>query len=189
MKTTVSTYKLPGSSAALCSTKGMAEQAVRIVERSVRGSMPDVEIILSTAAGMAERGLAAELQLAGGKVTAWNKSRARHEARRRAGEAAGRAIARPDGSVLILINTEQHANSAHLAVTLVHELIHAMQYSRPGVRERTIRDLRHELGVARQSRRQAREHERCVREEEREAYGKEYLADRLVPGATSAAIV
>ncbi|MER7662999.1 hypothetical protein [Streptomyces sp. NPDC096193] len=91
-----------------------------------------------------------------------------------------------DGSVLVLINVDQNDSPGEFAITLVHELVHAMQFSRKGVRERIIRDRRDAFKVERQSRRQAREHERGLADEEREAYSREYLADQIVPGANAA---
>ncbi|MFE5239920.1 MULTISPECIES: hypothetical protein [unclassified Streptomyces] len=90
-----------------------------------------------------------------------------------------------DGGVLVVINVDQHPNEATFAITVVHELVHAMQTSRKDVRERLIAGLRHDLGVERLSRRASREHDRLLEAEEREAYGREYLAGRVVPSAAA----
>ncbi|MFE4330287.1 hypothetical protein ACFRQM_12700 [Streptomyces sp. NPDC056831] len=179
----MSTHKLPGYRATLRTAKRLAEEAVRVVERAVPGKMPDVQIILATGRDMAELATAAQVETAGGDVDKWVQNRALRAARRTADNVAGRSVPLADGGVLIVINIEQHPNEAAFATTLVHELVHAMQHSRKGVRERLVSGLRNDLGVERLSRRQNREHERCLEQEEREAYGVEYLARRVVPSA------
>ncbi|WP_405807509.1 hypothetical protein OG729_21430 [Streptomyces sp. NBC_00210] len=182
MKLTVTTHKLFGYGATLRTAKRLAEQAAPLVDRSVPGRMPDVQITLATPRGLAELATAAAVEMAGG-VDKRVQARALREANRHARDAAGRAVPLANGGVLVVVNVDQHASPAQFAVTLVHELVHAMQFSRKGVRERIVRDLRDSLGVEKQSRRQAREHERCLEQEEREAYGVEYLANQLVPAA------
>ncbi|WP_327369002.1 hypothetical protein [Streptomyces sp. NBC_01217] len=178
----MSTHKLPGYGATLRTAKRLAGEAVRVVERGVPGKMPDVQVILATGRGMAELVTAAEVETAG-DVDKWVQSRALRAAKRAADDVAGRTIPLADGGALIVINIEQHPNEATFATTLVHELVHAMQLSRKGVRDRIVSGLRHDLGVERLSRRQNRECERCLEQEEREAYGVEYLARRVVPSA------
>ncbi|MEV7136731.1 hypothetical protein [Streptomyces tauricus] len=70
-------------------------------------------------------------------------------------------------------------------MTVVHELVHAMQFSRKGVVERVVRDTRDRLGIERQSRRDAREHLHLLQQEEREARGCHYLANQIVPAAVA----
>ncbi|MDH6608458.1 hypothetical protein M2164_004093 [Streptomyces sp. SAI-208] len=184
MKITVGTHKIPGYGATLRTTKRMADQAVRIVNRAVPGSMPDVDIILTNPRGMAELGTAADAELAG-VLDKRTRERAERAALKLARDVAGRAIPRANGSALVLVNIDQHATPGDMAVTLVHELVHCMQFSRKNVVERIVRDVRDAFRVERQSRRQAREHERLVEQDEREAYGKEYLANQLIPGAAA----
>ncbi|MFE5093631.1 hypothetical protein ACFRCI_25570 [Streptomyces sp. NPDC056638] len=178
----MNTHKLPGYRATLRTAKRLAEEAVRVVERAVPGKMPDVQIILATGRGMAELATAAEVETAG-DVDKWVQARALRAAKRAADDVAGRTIPLTDGGVLVVINIEQHPNEAAFATTLVHELVRAMQLSRKGVRDRIVSGLRNDLGVERLSRRQNREHERCLEQEEHEAYGVEYLARRVVPSA------
>ncbi|MEU9136177.1 hypothetical protein AB0D33_09460 [Streptomyces sp. NPDC048404] len=185
MKITVSTHKLFGYRATLRTAKQLAEPAARLVDRSVPGRMPDVQITLTNPRGMAELAVTAEAEMAGG-VDKRVKDRAERTAARDGRDMAGRAVPLADGSVLVLVNVDQNGSPGEFAITLVHELVHAMQFSRRGVRERIVRDLRDDFKVERQTRRQAREHERCLDEEEREAYSREYLADQIVPGATAA---
>ncbi|MET7658379.1 hypothetical protein ABZT45_28025 [Streptomyces sp. NPDC005356] len=184
MKTTVTTHKLSGYRETLRTAKYLSEQGVRIVSRAVSGRMPNVQITLTNPRGIAELATAAEAELVGG-IDKRVRSRAERTTARMARDAYGLAIPLADGSVLVLVNVDKHGNPAEFAVTLVHELVHAMQFSRKGVRERLIQNLRHEFGVERQSRRQTREHERGVEDDEREARGHEYLANELVPGAAA----
>ncbi|ARX84756.1 hypothetical protein SMD44_04210 [Streptomyces alboflavus] len=186
MNLTVSTHKIPGYGPTLRTAKQLAPQAVRLVDRAVPGRMPDVEIILTDPRGLAELGSAADAELAG-VLDKRTRNRAERAARRLARDAAGRAIPRTNGSVLVLVNIDQHATPGQFAVTLVHELVHAIQFSRKHVIEQVTRDTRAQFGVERQSRRQARTFARLVEQHEQEAYGCEYLADQLIPGATSSA--
>ena len=184
MKTTVSTHKLPGYGATLRTAKRLTDQAVKVVNRAVPGRMPDVEVTLTTERGMAELSAAADLALAGSadrRATRRAVSDGKHTAR----QAMARAVPRPDGSVLVLVIADKHPTEAEFAVTLVHELVHAMQFSRTGVIERIIRDTRAGLGIERQSPRHAREHLRLLRQEEHEAMGHEYLANQVVPAAAA----
>lgn len=184
MKTTVSTHKLPGYGATLRTAKRLTEQAVKVVHRAVPGSMPDVQVTLTTERGMAELSAAADIALAGSADRRATR-RAVSEGKRIARTACARAIPRPDGGVLVLVIADKHPSEAEFAVTLVHELVHAMQFSRKGVIERIVRDTRDGLGIERQSGRQAREHLRLLRQEEQEATGREYLANQLVPAAAA----
>ncbi|WP_030671980.1 hypothetical protein [Streptomyces cellulosae] len=184
MKITVGTHKIPGYGPTLRTTRRMTEQAVRIVSRAVPGSMPDLEVILTNPRGMAELAAAASAELAG-VLDKRTRAKAEREALREARDVSGRAIPRADGSALVLLNVDQHPGEAEMAVTLVHELVHCMQFSRKNVVERIVRDTRDGFRVERQSRRQAREYDRAVEQDEREAYGKEYLANQLVPGAAA----
>ncbi len=182
VKLTVSTHKLPGYQATLRTAKRLTEEAVKVVERSVDGRMPDVQVVLTSERYLAEVATAAEIETA--ECTDKRvQSRALRSAKKLAGETDARAIPLADGGVLIVVNVDQHPNEATFAITLVHELVHAMQTSRKGVRDRLIAGLRNDLGVERLSRRQSREHDRCLEQEEREAYSREYLARRVVPSA------
>ncbi|MCY1652869.1 hypothetical protein ACM9HD_32965 [Streptomyces sp. JAC25] len=184
MKLTVSTHELFGYRATLRTAKRLTEEAVRIVDRAVSGRMPDVQVVLTSERKLPEVATAAEWETAG-CTDKRVQARALRSAKKLARDTAGRAIPLADGGVLIIINVDQHPNEATFAITLVHELVHAMQTSRKGVRDRLIAGLRHDLGVEKQSRRWDREHARCLDSEEKEAYGSEYLAGRLVPTAAA----
>ncbi|WP_031100253.1 hypothetical protein [Streptomyces sp. NRRL S-15] len=184
MKLTVSTHQLFGYRATLRTAKRLAEEAVRVVDRAVAGRMPDVQVVLTSERCLAEVATAAEWETAG-CTDKRIQARALRSAKRLARDTAGRAIPLADGGVLVVVNVDQHPNEATFAITLVHELVHAMQMSRKGVRERLVAGLRHDLGVEPMPRRLYREHERLLESEEKEAYGSEYLAGHLVPSAAA----
>ncbi|MFJ1927296.1 hypothetical protein [Streptomyces sp. NPDC088131] len=184
MKLEVSTHKLFGYRTTLRTAKRLTEEAVRVVERSVAGRMPDLRVVLTAERNLAEVSTAAEWETAG-CTDKRTQARALRSAKKLARETAARAIPLGDGGVLIVVNVDQHPNEATFAITLVHELVHAMQHSRKGVRDRLIAGLRHDLGVERLSRRESREHDRLLEAEEKEAYGAEHLAGRLVPAAAA----
>ncbi|MDW4916939.1 hypothetical protein [Streptomyces californicus] len=184
MKLDVSTHKLFGYRATLRTAKRLTEEAARIVDRSVAGRMPDVKVVLTGERHLAEVSTAAEWESAG-CTDKRVQARALRSAKKLARDTAGRAIPLAQGGVLIVINADQHPNEATFAITIVHELVHAMQMSRKGIRDRLVAGLRHDLGVEKQSRRWNREHERCLEAEENEAHGCEYLAGRLVPAAAA----
>ncbi|MCL7424244.1 hypothetical protein [Streptomyces sp. YS415] len=182
MKTTVRTHKIPGYGPTLRTATRLTEQAVPVVNRAVAGTMPDVEVILTNERGMAELMAAADVALAGAldRRTLANAERA---ARKVARDIQANAIPRLDGSALLLIDVDKHPTPAEFALTIIHELVHAMQFSRKGVLERCVANARDRFRIERMSRRQAREHDRLLDQEEAEAYGHEYLANRIVPGA------
>ncbi|MFI5658030.1 hypothetical protein [Streptomyces sp. NPDC051684] len=178
MKHTITTHQLRARRDLERDTKQLAPHAMRQVSRAVNGRMPAVEITLTNAKGLAELGVQAEVELSG-CTDRRAIDKARKATLRHARDAAGRAIPRADGSVLVLVNSEQHRTREDIATTLVHELTHAMQFSRRGVLDVIVRDLRAAYGVERQSRRDAREFERALKDHEREAYDTERLAANL----------
>ncbi|WP_420033716.1 hypothetical protein ACN2WE_14915 [Streptomyces sp. cg28] len=178
MRPALSTHQLRGRRDLERDAKYLAPHAMRHVSRAINGRMPAVEITLTSPRGMAELAVRTEAEVAG-CTDRRTTARELKSATRYARDAAGRALVRTDGSVLILVNADQHRTTHEVAVTLVHELVHAMQFSRRGVRERLVRDLRDQYGVAKQTRDQAREHARLLEAEEREAYRAEHLADDL----------
>ncbi|MFJ4850720.1 hypothetical protein [Streptomyces sp. NPDC088733] len=179
MKPTISTFKLFGHRDIIRDTKRLAPAAVKLVGREVPGRMPRVEIVVTNARGMAELATDAEIALAG-YVDQRTRDKHLRQTNRQARDAAGRAIATPGGGVLLLVNAETHRTTEHVALTLVHELTHAMQYSRRGVRERHVRHLRGAFGIEPAGWWANREHSRKTRDEEDEAYAAERLAAQLI---------
>ncbi|MFJ4790562.1 hypothetical protein [Streptomyces sp. NPDC088794] len=184
MKTSVRTHKISGYSGTLRTATRLTEQAVKVVDRRVPGRMTDVDLVLTNERGMAELMASADVLLAG-TVDRSVLRRAERAARTTARDVQACAVPRPDGSALVLVNIDRHPGEAEFAITLVHELTHVMQFSRKGVIERAVRNVRDRLRIERQSWRHTRENDRLIRQEEAEAYGFEHLANHLVPGAHS----
>jgi hypothetical protein len=185
VKVTVTAHKLTGYRATVRTAQYLAEHAARIVSHAVPGQMANVRVVLTNPQGWAELATAADIAAAGGQVDRRIKARALRANRHMVQDLAGCAIPMPDGTALVLINADHHADEGQFAVTLVHELIHVMQFSRKGVRERHLIEVRDALGVEQQSCRESREYKRGLRADEIEACGKEYLADQIVPGCTA----
>nr|WP_222109245.1 hypothetical protein [Streptomyces cupreus] len=166
-------------------SKRLTEQAVKVVHRAVPGSMPDVEVILTSERGMAECVAAAHLALAGSLGRSVVR-RAEGRGKQTARDAHACAIPRPDGSALVIVNVNHLPAPSEFARIIVHELVHCMQFSRKDVADEYVSAVREGLGIERRSRRQRRGYDRMVQQDEYEAYGREYLADQLIPGATAA---
>jgi hypothetical protein len=81
--------------------------------------------------------------------------------------------------VLVAINADRCQSKDEVNKTLVHELVHAAQLSRPGARDVATRNLRNNYGIDRMSGREARAANRLVDADEREAEKLEHLASRL----------
>ncbi|MFI0241990.1 hypothetical protein [Streptomyces sp. NPDC016845] len=178
MKHTITSHQLRGRRDLERDAKHLAPHAIRHVSRAVSGRMPAVDITLTDPKGMADLGVQAEAELSG-CTDPRRIGKARRESLRHTRDAAALAVPRADGSVLILVNGEQHRTREDLAITLVHELTHAMQFSRRGVLDVIVRNLRAAYGIERQSRREARDFARTLTEHEREAYETERLAADL----------
>jgi hypothetical protein len=81
--------------------------------------------------------------------------------------------------VLVVINADRCQPRVRLNETLVHEFVHAAQFSKPGGRDFIARNLRHNYGIDRMSSRDARDADRQVDANEREAEKLERLASKL----------
>ncbi|MFE7120841.1 hypothetical protein ACFU99_35975 [Streptomyces sp. NPDC057654] len=176
----VTVCRLRGHRNVVGDARRLAPAATALVAGAVPGRMPPVEITVTGPRGLAELAVAAEVALAGGAAPELRADALRDHGRL-ARSAAGCAVALPGGGVRILLVGRAHRGIEDVAATLVHELVHAMQFSRPGVRQRIVRDLRDAYGVAPQSPQAAREHLRLIDEEEAEAYAAERLASQLFP--------
>ncbi|MFF7330658.1 hypothetical protein [Streptomyces sp. NPDC008150] len=184
MKAKVSAHRVRGYGGTVRTAQRLTEEAMRLVARSVSGRMPDVEVILTDPRGLAELATAADAELAG-VLDSRTRTRVEKGARRALRDISACSIPRRDGRVLVLVNVDRHPTPALLAVTLVHQLVHAMQVSRPKVVDKVIASERDRFRVERMSSRARREFDRQLDEHEREAYSREHLADHLVPGASS----
>ncbi|WSE17174.1 hypothetical protein OG518_29670 [Streptomyces sp. NBC_01397] len=167
----VTAYRVFGRRNILREAQHAAPSAADLVARNVRGRMPRVEIVLTTPQGMGELNARAESALVpGASPRAVDKSR--RMVARDSRRSSGLTMPTRNGA-LVLLNVHQHPHPGLLAVTLVHELVHVMQLSRPGVRELYLNYVRHALDVAPMSRRELRFFERHMAAEEDEAYRME----------------
>jgi hypothetical protein len=86
--------------------------------------------------------------------------------------------------ILVVINADRCRSGGELDKTLVHELAHAAQFSRPGGRDTVAGYLRANYRIDRMSGREARDANRRVAGDEREAERLESLAAELPAGAS-----
>ncbi|MFF7727672.1 hypothetical protein [Streptomyces sp. NPDC008001] len=156
----------------------VAEQAKRLVEREMRACVREPLTVAVTDThgvwALAER---AERESVGlpstlGRVLAGYLHRP-------AKPLFGRLSVSRDG-LLLLVNAEAHRGGlGEVNVTLVHELVHAVQLSAPGSRAARLAQIRSNYGVERFSRREARAANRAIARDEEQARALERLAARL----------
>jgi hypothetical protein len=75
----------------------------------------------------------------------------------------------PSGILVVLRSDKLRRSPEQLWPTLVHELVHAVQLARPGAADRWLAGELNNLGITQLSRREAREQNRQVDADEREA--------------------
>lgn len=148
--------------------EAVTDQAARLVTRKMREGMGPLRVIVTDSVGIDDYILRNDEQLVG-------RSRTR---RLTSKGPAGRTDISPDG-VLVVINAERCPADENLDVVLVHELVHAVQLSRPGAREEKLRHLRNNHGVEKLSWREAVGANWRVAADEREAGRLEYLAREI----------
>ena len=144
----------------------IADAARQLVTRKV-GPVGHVELMVTTTAGLLDLATRSERRVVGGRARG-------NGSRDPAG--CGRTVLAPSG-VLLLVNSDAHFRAAQLEVTVVHELVHAAQFARPGRRAELLAGLRHNYRIedlsedavrAANARRvrdesEARQHERLAR--------------------------
>lgn len=89
---------------------------------------------------------------------------------RMARTALGLTVPTPAGIVVALRSDKLRRSPEQVWPTLVHELVHAVQFTRPGVVDEWLAGELHNLEIAPQSRRQVRADNRRQADREREAY-------------------
>ncbi|WP_329117468.1 hypothetical protein [Streptomyces sp. NBC_01465] len=177
----VTTHRLFGQRHILREVQYLAPYAARLVERHVPGRLPNVEIVLTTPEGMTELTVDYAAAVTGASVTPKVRAKAQRELRREDRRAYGKALLAPSGAV-VLLNARQVTNSTVIAETLVHELVHTVQFTRHGVRELITASLRENLGIEPMPRREARRYDRLLTAHESEAYRTE---SNLAPQLTT----
>lgn len=155
----------------------LAEQAAGLVQQNI-GSPGQVQMTFTDSRGMADLNHQAELALMPGMTSQVRKHRIaalRRETRRN----AGLTLITPNaGLTLVLINADQTPGK-HLARTLVHELVHAVQLANPQARAAHLRYLRHACGIEDMPARDFRQYMRQMDQQEKEAHRAERLARHI----------
>lgn len=155
----------------------IAEQAATLVQARC-GRLPQVRLTLTHERGLAQLAAADDAAFAPG-ASLLSKVRQARGHRRGARGAFAITVLNPAGGIHIIVNVAQAEAAGELAVTVLHELVHAVQLSAPGARELHIRDIHHAYGVSRWSRREERDYNALVDRREAEARGLEHLAAQL----------
>jgi hypothetical protein len=148
----------------------IADQAAALIVREMRGQMPYTEIVVTE-----ERHVIPLVQAANQQAI----STSQLPIRRMRAELANTTLS--GSGVLIVINASArpHRDQAGLDTTVVHELAHAVQFGRTGVRDDVVRSLRNNYGLEPLTWLQARKANKQVAADEREAESMERLATQL----------
>ncbi|GAA2803200.1 hypothetical protein [Streptomyces showdoensis] len=166
----VAAYRLPGRySKGMARIESIAEQAARLVQDEMRERLGHVEIVASDTRGYRGRILAAEQQILGTRTDPlWDYP-----------ESVGHTTLIPSG-VLILVDLEATA-AGELDETLVHELVHAVQFGRRGKRDFVLAGIRNNHGIQKAGGwlKVTLVDNRRVAADEREAQRLEHLARKL----------
>ncbi|MGW5850465.1 hypothetical protein ACWFQ8_21375 [Streptomyces sp. NPDC055254] len=165
-------YKLAGRHASvLAQVEASAEQAAALVKEQMRERLAALEIVVTDRAGMEDTVQRAHEGLLGG--------RSLERQYRYADAVYGCTTLGPNG-VLIVINAKAcGTDRRETAITLVHELVHGVQYSRPQTAGDVVRALHNNYRITALPNRDTRRMNRQVDADEREAKRLEWLARKL----------
>jgi len=153
----------------------------QVVEQHFGRRLEPVTIVLTDPRGRSEKYWQVVAAITDGATPSrWQQALDWRERRRSIGE----VTINPAGGTLMLLDaTDPSMRRPGLAArTLAHELVHADQYGRPGVRESRIAGIRHNLGIETDHTR-ARAINRLVDQHEHEAYRLEKQLARQALGA------
>ncbi|WP_229928157.1 hypothetical protein, partial [Kitasatospora indigofera] len=145
--------------------------AARLVRDHMREPMPDTLVRLARPGDFGP----AVLEATGGNPSWWRTVLENESNRRTARIAAGTTLPMADGRVLVLLHITAMRQDDQIFPTLVHELVHAVQMSRPRTAADALARNRHHLGIERQSRRWLADHSASIGRDEEEAYRIEHL--------------
>jgi hypothetical protein len=149
----------------------VAGLAAQIVSRYMRVQIDRTEVVVTTSGSASDLMIEAHRSMFGRQPSIWKlKSTPKH--------LCGIATITKAG-VLVIVNADRCQSKAELNTTLVHEVVHAAQLSRPGARDVATRNLRNNYGIDRMNGREARAANRSVEADEREAEKLEHLASGL----------
>ena len=132
----VTAYKLGASyRSGLTRVEAIADQAARLVERKLGEHVGNVEIVVADTRGYRDSILSAEQRILG------TRTRSRYAEP----PSFAHTTLSPSG-VLILVDL-QATPSREIDKTVVHELVHAAQFGRPGVRDFVLAGIRNNHGI------------------------------------------
>ncbi|MFG2328273.1 hypothetical protein ACGFMM_01470 [Streptomyces sp. NPDC048604] len=165
----VTAYKLGARyGSGLDRVEAIADQAARLVEKKLGESVGNVRIVASDTRGYHHSIVAAEQQILG------TRSRSKFDTP----PSFAHTTLSPSG-VLILVDL-QATPSREIDKTVVHELVHAAQFGRPGVRDFVLAGIRNNHGIEKVGGwLKAQFENRKVAAHEREAVRLESLARKL----------
>ena len=149
----------------------VAGLAARLVSQHMGTRIDDTDVVVTTSASAADLMIDAHRAMFGRQPAIWKLKNTPRSL-------CGTATITKSG-VLVVINADRCQSTAVLNETLIHELVHAAQLSRPGGRDVAARNLRNNYGIDRMNGREARAANRQVDADEREAEKLESLASKL----------
>ncbi|NUQ97525.1 MAG: hypothetical protein HOY79_13555 [Streptomyces sp.] len=148
----------------------IAAPAARLVQQQMGERLPPVEIAVTAYRGLPDLLSKAHQTIVGRRRLPKETARMRCK---------GTTTLTRTG-VLVVVNAEAcRGDLREIDATLLHELVHAIQYGRPGARDRGIRHLRNNYGIDEISQAEADAANRQVDLDEAEAERYERLAIHL----------
>lgn len=136
------------------------EPATNIVEKQMRGSVGSLQVAVATSRGLHDMVADSHRQLFGVSGP---------ELRRWGWSPAGQTALTPDGTLVVINAQVLRGNVREIDKTVLHELAHAVQFSRPGQRGRIMRGELHNHGVEELPDAEVHRLDRMVISDEREA--------------------
>ncbi|MFG3488531.1 hypothetical protein [Streptomyces sp. NPDC047972] len=164
----IAAYKLGSRhKQALRRVESIADQAAHLVEKKLGETVGPVEIVVTDADGYHESIAAAEWRLLG------TRTRSRYTLP----PSFAHTTLTTSGTLIVF---DAQATPEHeIDPTVVHELVHAAQIGRPGVRDAILAGIRHNHGIEKAGWFKARRQNGIVAAHEREAIRLESLARKL----------
>jgi len=150
----------------------IADQAARLVQQRMRERMGPTRIVVAAQKHCPEVVQRAEQQTLG----------IQHPPvyRRPSVDYLGVTVLTTQGALVVINAGSLRAKPKHwLDETVVHELVHAVQFARPGTREFALKGLRNNYGIERLNTLKAWKANRRVDQDEREAAALEVLAREI----------
>ncbi|MFD8949438.1 hypothetical protein ACFV0B_11345 [Streptomyces xanthophaeus] len=156
----------------LARVQGIAEQAAFLVQQRMRERMAPTRIVVAArkhCPEVVEQSQQRTLRVQSKPV--WRGPR---------WDNLGLTTPTPEGVLVVFDAGALKPEPQHwVDETVVHELVHAVQFSRPGVRERSLKGMRNNYGIEPMSNVGAWKANRIVARDEREAQALEVLAREI----------